>query len=258
MAGKNPKTFLENLIKFPLNKLGYDIVRFRSENFDPIKRQNTDGFSKVFGIGFNKTATTTLGLIFKMYGLNVPDQAEQEGLLTQNVLNGEYKDLEGFVEKYDAFQDLPFSQGYAFIACDVLFPGSKFILTIRDEEAWFNSLYNFHKKSYGFADRSEIDAEFFRHKNFYLSKNYVFENKKRFITTVIDQECVEDWGLIYDKQHYQEMYRRRNEEIITYFKNRPDDLLVIDLTKESTTEKVVEFLGLGAETIMDMPHENKT
>jgi hypothetical protein len=51
---------------------------------------------------------------------------------------------------------------------------------------------------------------------------------------------------------------KRNKEIVRYFSERPDDLLVIDITKEKTTKKIVNFLELPSKLITKMPHLNKT
>jgi len=49
-----------------------------------------------------------------------------------------------------AFQDIPFSLPYTFQALDMRFPGSKFILTIRNNpDQWYHSLISFHSKLFG-------------------------------------------------------------------------------------------------------------
>ena len=89
-------------------------------------------YNKIFCIGFNKTGTTTLEKVLKLYVLDLPNQFEQEARISLPSLIGNYTKLLEFVAKYDAFQDLPFSQGETYVACDALFPNSKFILTVRE------------------------------------------------------------------------------------------------------------------------------
>lgn len=213
---------------------------------------------KVFGIGFNKTGTSTLEQVFRHYGYRIPNQNEQERRLAADVFNTDYAGLRQFVENYDAFQDMPFSQGLVFVACDALFPDSKFILTIRDEDAWFDSLYRFHKKIFGFRDKSELTEDFFAGKNIYLYEGYVHANKARMLSVVNNGEMNIDWNLLYDADHYKKVYRERNDQIIKYFAKRPDKLLVLDITRERDTAKFCEFLGIPPDLVIDMPHENKT
>ena len=226
--------------------------------FKPFVADSEVKSGKVFGIGFNKTGTTSLNQIMEDLGFNVAPQGEQERLLTQNVLNGNYADLRDFVFQFDFFQDLPFAQGFTFVACDALFPGSKFILTVRNEDAWYESIYNFHRKIFEFSDKTELTEGFFKNKNLYLADNYIYELKRRFVTTVKNYAALEDWKLLYNEAHYKDLYRAHNDAVIKYFKNRPEDLLVVDLTNETDTAKIVNFLGLPADSISNVPHENKT
>jgi hypothetical protein len=72
-------------------------------------------FNKIFCIGYNKTGTTTLETVLRYYGFKLPNQQEQEVRLTKNVFSTEYEELKEFVQMYDAFQDLPFSQDVGFV-----------------------------------------------------------------------------------------------------------------------------------------------
>ncbi len=215
-------------------------------------------YNKIFGIGYNKTGTTSLEKIFKDIGLSVPDQAEQEKTIGQKLYLGNYEPLVKFVKQYDAFQDLPFSQDEYYAVADVLFPNSKFILTIRDPEKWFQSLCEFHKKTFKVQDISEFNEAFFKDKDLYLYKNYCYENALRRVTIIENNQTTADWSLLYDKKHNINLYNTRNERIASYFRNRPDDLLIIDLEQEPDTEKIVRFLKLPKEKISPIPHLNKT
>ena len=60
-----------------------------------------------------------------------------------------------------------------------------------------------------------------------------------------------------DEKYYIDQYEQRNNLIQKYFTNAPHKLLVIDLTKEATTEKLCEFLNIPKEFVIEMPHRNK-
>lgn len=92
---------------------------------------------KVFGIGLNKTGTTSLGACLERLGYRTKGCSKKltRGLL----LDGNYEDTNYTVENYDAFQDWPWPLIYQYL--DKNWPGSKFVLTLRkDPEKWLKSL----------------------------------------------------------------------------------------------------------------------
>lgn len=124
------------------------------------------------------------------------------------------------VEDFDAFQDNPWP--VLFRELDLHYPGSKFILTLRDETAWLNSLLN--------------------HFNTTPSKM---------------QDLI--YGQPYPKGHedlYLSTYRKHNQDVLAYFNNRPADLLVLDLTVDNDWSKLCEFVRKPVPTV-SFPHENK-
>jgi len=78
------------------------------------------------------------------------------------------------------------------------------------------------------------------------------------VTIIENNQTTADWSLLYDKDYNINLYKTRNERIASYFRNRPDDLLIIDLEQEVDTEKIVNFLKLPKEKIAPTPHLNKT
>jgi hypothetical protein len=213
-------------------------------------------YSKVFGIGYNKTGTTSLEAIFKAVGLSVPNQQEQEVRLVRQLHQGNLEPLKSFVGRFDAFQDAPFAHALTFVQVDALFPGSKFILTVRDPEAWFDSMCRFHCKAFGVSSVDELTPGYARDKTLYLYRNYIYDSFVRQSKAVRNNELYEDPGLMYDKDHRIRKFEQRNALVIEYFQQRPDDLLVIDLTRERDTSRILDFLGIPAEFSFAVPHEN--
>lgn len=214
-------------------------------------------FNKIFCVGYNKTGTTTLESTLRLYGFHMPRQPEQEVRLTRRVFSTDYSEFLSFVSKYDAFQDMPFSQGLTFVAADALFPNSKFILSVRDSEAWYRSLVAFHKKLFN-IDASASSEQDFRQKHTYLYKDYGYSNKQRHLTRYEAGNPVVDWSRLYDKDYYIAEYESRNDAIRKYFISAPEKLLVIDVTREKTTRKICTFLNIPEEFAIPMPHRNKT
>jgi hypothetical protein len=218
------------------------------------------GFNKLFCIGYNKTGTTSLEHVLKLLGYSMPNQMEQEIKLVRQVLSGNFDPLLKLCDNFDAFQDMPFSQGVLFAQLDCLFPGSKFILTVRDSDEWFDSLIRFQTKGIlrkaGVADITKVKEEDFKDKALYLYKNYTYENMRRHTMLVEEGVVKHDFSKLYDKAHRIAIYEQRNEQIIKYFHGREDDLLVIDLTKEADIGKILEFLDLPIELNIPLPRLN--
>ncbi|NWK56822.1 hypothetical protein HW115_14460 [Verrucomicrobiaceae bacterium N1E253] len=218
--------------------------------------------TKVFCIGYNKTGTTTVEKVLKKMGYVMPKQTMQERLISEDVFRGDYRSLRKLCKKYDAFQDMPFSQGSAYIAADALFPGSQFILTVRDADAWFDSLVRFHLKGImkraGVEKIEDFNENSFKDKEVYLHKNYSYQVVRRHAVTVENHAVHYDWSLVYNKEHRVSLYEERNRQILEYFQNRPEQLLVFDVEKESNNSRMVEFLGLPSSFIEDLPHLNQS
>lgn len=214
-------------------------------------------YNKIFCIGYNKTGTTTLELVLRLYGLSLPSQFEQEIRLSTPTFARNYEPLRQFVSSYDAFQDMPFSQGETYVAADALFPNSKFVLSVRDPDEWFASMCRFDAKLYGNVDIKSVTEDTI--KNFsYLFPTYWYETTQRLLTTFEAGKATVRWDLLYNKEYYVDQYVRRNDRIKKYFMNRHEDLLVIDITKSKTTAEICKFLNIPRNYVIEMPHQNRS
>ena len=215
-------------------------------------------FNKIFCIGYNKTGTTTLETLLKLYGYILPNQQDQTARLAKSMLQADYTDFSSFCERYDAFQDLPFSQANTYVAADALFPNSKFILTERDSGQWFKSMLNFHTKKYGINDFRNLTEDDVVKKFVYLYPGFEHASISRMLSKFHQNQRTIMWEKLFDRDYYIDIYERRNEEIKRYFMNAPDKLLVIDITNERDTSRICEFLNIPIKYTIKMPHENKT
>lgn len=140
--------------------------------------------SKIFGIGFQKTGTKSLGAALEKLSYCVcgpvsakdPDIAKNAPAL-----------IHSLVPRYDAFQDNPWPLFYEDL--DRRYPGSRFILTVRSPETWIES----------------VVAHFGDHDT----------PMRRYIYGVGHPEGNE-WVFL-------ERYRRHNDEVRHYFRNRSED-----------------------------------
>jgi len=217
-------------------------------------------FNKVFGIGANKTGTSTLQAVFSILGLDVAPQQPGE-LAGLAAYRGRFEPLVDYIRRHDAFQDAPFSIKSTYAQVDALFPGSRFILTHRPAEEWFESLLQFHRKIFGCRpDQARPQPEQVQRFHYLFEGYLAVMAEANWLLDVRgpDLSLSRDWSLNYDPAHYMARYEQRNAEIVRHFSERPDDLLVIDLTRETDTTRIVDFLGLPRALVTAMPHLNKT
>lgn len=166
--------------------------------------------SKIFGIGFHKTATTSLGAALEILGYRCCGSV---GTRNPRIQEDVYKLAFSLAERYDAFQDNPWPLLYRDL--DARFPNSKFILTIRSTEGWLNSIVSH------FGDRSSPMRE------------WIYG-----VGAPLGNEAL-----------YRRRYEAHNAEVMQYFQYRPADLLIMDITQGEGWEKLCPFLGTEVPTI---------
>ncbi|MFT7156391.1 MAG: hypothetical protein ACI8Q1_001401 [Parvicella sp.] len=174
----------------------------------------------VLGVGFQKTGTSTLRESLKILGYKVKDTSLRALI---PILNGNDKKLLELLDGFDAAEDTPWYIIYKKL--DELIPNTKFVLTIREEESWYFSV----KKHIGKLRSAEHEWVYGRYKG--LPKD--------------------------DKENTLNVYNTHNTGVIEYFKDRPNDLLILDFTKGDKWDKLCAFLNIEIpETTF--PHYNKS
>lgn len=247
----------KRVIQAGLKPLGYKIVQAKAYDARMGRNHSVNRpFNKLFCIGFNKTGTTSLERVLLDWGMRIPKQIEQEDILSNVISQGQYGTLKAFCDDYDAFQDLPFSQSSTFVACDALFPGSRFILTIRDPDSWVDSYIGYYKKAFGLEHISEFTEQVFRDQTLYLKPGYIHSSLQSLLIEHQGGKPVVRWDLAFDREFLMALYLRRNSEIRAYFSQRPNDLLELDLSSEPDTGRLQRFVGIEAEEIGLFPAEN--
>ena len=173
--------------------------------------------AKVFGIGFHKTGTSSLGKALEILGYKVSGAV---GTHNPKIKEEVHQRAYSLLDKYDAFQDNPWPILYQEL--DQKCPGSKFILVIRPVDSWINSVVNH------FQTRNTPMRELI------YGVGHPKENEKIYI----------------------QRYEKHNDEVIEYFKGRPNDLLVIHLNEGKLWEKICPFLDKKIPEV-EFPHVNK-
>lgn len=189
--------------------------------------------AKVFCIGKNKTGTTSLAKALADLGYKMGDQTEAEWISDKWYIR-DFSSLKKYCKKSDAFQDLPFSKKYTFIYLDQIFPGSKFILSMRDSpEQWYNSLVSFHVKTFA-SNGKVVTADDLKNAT-YLYPGFAYTSFKVQYHTPDDD--------LYNKEMLINEYNKHNETILEYFQGKPEQLLVLNVGEQDAYKKFCAFLN---------------
>jgi hypothetical protein len=151
--------------------------------------------SKVLGIGLSKTGTHSLTRALEMLGyraIHYPSPAL--------MLEGRYDEAIG---PYDAATDISVSAFYREL--DRAYPGSRFILTIREPTGWLDSVED-HRRRRAHEDTTACPKAGVR--------EIVYGTRG------------------FDREMFARAAQRHTSEVMEYFADRPDDLLVLDVCGE--------------------------
>lgn len=179
--------------------------------------------SKVFGIGWAKTGTTTLGTCFEILGYT---HQSQDLSLVPDLAADRLARIIEVARAKTTFEDWPWLLLYKEL--DEAFPGSLFILTRRDTAAWLRSYRNM------LTQQGEATEE---------------DNRIRRILYRLPFPQVSAEQLI-------DRYERHNAEVTAYFRNRPQDLLVVNWEQGDGWPELCGFLGKPIPSV-PFPHANR-
>jgi hypothetical protein len=164
---------------------------------------------KIFGIGLSKTGTTSLAAALDTLGYRTKDYP---GLTAFRP--GDLSCIDPLMlDQHEALTDTPIPSFYREL--DQRYPGSKFILTVRDMDGWLQSC----KKQFT-ARHAEKQNE--AHGQLFMDL---------YGTTVFDEDL------------FRRGYSRFVDGVLTYFENRPKDLLVLDVAAGQGWPELCTFLG---------------
>lgn len=166
---------------------------------------------KIFGIGLSKTGTTSLTSALLTLGFSCEHY---------------FFDLDR-MKHLDAGTDLPIA--HAFRELDVAWPGSKFILTVRDLDAWLGSCAT----------------------HFHLPLAAERELPRKLRTDVFGVET-------FDEAAFLKAYARHLQAVMCHFRERPADLLVMDICAGDGWNPLCRFLGIEQIPTARFPHDNRT
>jgi hypothetical protein len=184
--------------------------------------------TKIFGIGLNKTGTSSLGRFFEKCGYKMHEDYSCVKInMALELLKSKPDDkaslLLDIANNYDVFEDWPWPLIYK--QCLERYPDSKFVLTVRaDAEEWFRSLY-YHCKKLG--PTRQI-------KSVYGHYTPNHKTKKDFI----------------------EYYKKHNANVVEFFKDKPDRLLILSTDTDDNIKSNILAKFVGSDKINKIPYPN--
>ena len=183
---------------------------------------------KVFGLGLSKTGTSSLTEALELLGVRAihypHDATTYEELRSANYRLS-------ILREYQAILDIPVAPFYAQL--DAAWPGAKFILTVRDREAWLRS--------------AEV------HWRLLMQWWENFPEFKRFHEFI--SACT--YGSIgFSRERFGFVYDTHVRNVREYFAGRPDDFLEMDICAGEGWERLCPFLGMEAPGA-PFPHANE-
>lgn len=186
--------------------------------------KNLSSKNKVFGIGLNKTATSSLGKYFE--DLNYYHSFETYTPEKCNKLLNNKALLYREVNRFDMHEDWP----WPFVYQDLFFkyPNSKFILTLRESpEKWFNSLKN-TSDNFGPSGTNKI---FYGH-------SLITEDLKDILIR---------------------QYENHKKEVISFFNSNKANnrLYVLNVSNNKKEKEISKFLGIPFDAKIKFPNKNK-
>ncbi len=170
--------------------------------------------SKVFGIGLSRTATVSLTEALKVLGYKSIHYPIRMIRMRDGKL---WIDLKR-VAKFDALTDTPITRFYKKL--DKSFPNSKFILTVRDIDSWLGSIGKMCENL-----KLLKWAAFMK----------VFKKGRK-----VDLDLYKSAG--FDRKIFRKAYEAHIRDVSSYFKDRKEDLLVLNICQGEGWKKLCNFL----------------
>ncbi|MEM9783658.1 MAG: sulfotransferase family protein [Pseudomonadota bacterium] len=162
---------------------------------------------KIFCVGFQKSGTTSLESALQMLGFTVASVYGRKLSLAE--LQARYVSLGlARARTVDAVQDMPWPLLYREL--DKAFPDAKFVLSVRDEDAWWSSILGH------FGNNADVMQ-----------------------ALVYGEDAAAPLG---NEERYRRVYREHNQRVRQYFSDRPGKLLEMDFSRPVSWEPLCRFL----------------
>jgi hypothetical protein len=164
---------------------------------------------RIFGVGLNKTGTSSFDKALKILGFeSLHDGGSEVHDAVKQAIDDGTPLLSNLDQKFDAFSDIGLLSR-RFRVLDSQYPGSRFVLTTRPFDAWLDSRTRHVERNIALKEAGEYDSTF----------------------------------LVIDEDKWTEEWEVHMERVHTYFAGRAD-LLEVDFTNNPEWGPLCRFLCL--------------
>lgn len=175
--------------------------------------------NKVFGLGLSRTGTSSLTVALWRLGITTKHYPRDRRTYEQ-LRDGDYC-LDILKTRFQALTDIPVVPYFAQL--DQVWPGSKFILTVRDKDPWLRSVEQLWQASRKWWDG---DQEYRQRAEFFRAAVY--------------------GSIWFNADRFSHVYDTHVRNVLYYFRDRPDDFLLLNVCAGDGWDKLCPFLGLDA------------
>lgn len=201
---------------------------------------------KVFGVGMIKTGTTTLGSALQIYGFrHLVGNYNIINELAPAYICGNWKIIYEKIDKFESFDDYPFCAPGMVERLDKKYPNSKYILTERDPDSWYDSLV-------GMLEPKKDNPSLFEVSNRLKIHDSPYGHLYGLICFMLASFETIDLS---NKDQLIKKYLEHNTFIKEYFKNT-DQLLVVNWLKGDGWKELSKFFNFPTPK-RPFPHRNK-
>lgn len=110
-----------------------------------LNRPRSDrGYNKVFCLGWLKTGTTSFGNAMRRLGFL--HCGYDDDVFRRWYKNEQLARVLEYASRFESFDDLPWNKSDFLPQIDSAFPNSKYVLLLRDEQAWLSSYLRWTRK----------------------------------------------------------------------------------------------------------------
>lgn len=229
------QTFIERLPELAQSRVQEKAKAFKRNEVEKLRNFTQNRRPKVFGLGLSRTGTRSLTAALHVLGWDTVHYPIDH-ISFHDMIRGD--GAFALLDHYDGLTDITTIP--ALEALDRQHPGSKFVLTVRDPEEWLKSA---HKHWTG---RSAFEAVPDNHPNPELHRTHM--EVRKFLRAAV-------YGSYdFNPELFLLRYHQHVERVKHHFKNRPNDLLVMDVTRGDGYSELALFLGVPVPNL-PFPHK---
>lgn len=185
---------------------------------------------KVFGVGLSRTGTKSLVRALSLLGYKAGHYDVSIRII--QLIHSELMLIPKRVKEWDALSDIPVSLFYQEL--DSFFPGSFFILTVREKASWLDSCERHSKLSLDpYIAEKNIDLQLVQ-----AVRHRMYQTIK------------------FSRDQFSAVYDLHVKNVKNYFTGRQSQLLILDIASGQGWLEVCSFLGRPVPDF-PFPHENR-